>query len=299
MHTETLIRVFRRVATASLLPAVLLCARGASAQSALSYHGGAVIGSPAVRVIFWVPEGRHLERPGHGNDRRFISLISQFFGDLGGSSYYGVLLQYSLDTSHHVVTGGPLKRRVAFDGAYLDTTAYPHAGTKADPLPDTALPVEIRRVMAAAHWPATPNTIVLLFTAADTVLCEGQYSASCDSGFAAWHDSMSMPGRGAMPYIWVGTTRCVDCNAAGRSSATITPNGDWSADLAVGAGAHELLEAITDPFNSAWKGPRGIEIMDLCESYARTTLRLNTHQYWLPLIWSARDGGCVSRLGGA
>jgi len=88
---------------------------------------GPVMLTTTIYYDFWLPTGQHYEADAAG-DTRYENLLTQWAQDLGSSQFHNLLTQYS-------GTNGTITNTVAFGGSRVDTgTAYPHAGTTADPL---------------------------------------------------------------------------------------------------------------------------------------------------------------------
>src|SRR5215472_11915547 len=93
------------------------------------YHHGGVMHHPAAYTIFWLPAGRHFEPLGTpAGDTAYEQRLNGFLQDVGGSRYLALVTQYPDQA-------GPPNGSVAFGGTVVDAaSAYPHAGTAADPL---------------------------------------------------------------------------------------------------------------------------------------------------------------------
>src|SRR5438105_10734862 len=92
-----------------------------SPSANMTYHGGSIMQTVTAYAIYWTPNNTL--------DSAYQNLINRFLGDLGGSSYYNTLTQYTQ-------TGGAATQNVVtFGGAWVDSTnSYGGKGTTANPL---------------------------------------------------------------------------------------------------------------------------------------------------------------------
>ena len=90
----------------------------------MTYHGGSIMQRVTAYAIYWTPNNQL--------NAAYQNLINQFLGDVGGTSYYNILTQYTQ-------TGGAATQNVVtFGGSFVDsTTSYGGKGTVANPLLDT------------------------------------------------------------------------------------------------------------------------------------------------------------------
>ena len=127
-----------------------------AASGDLKNQGGPVVRAGDVYVIFWLPPGRHFDP--RSSDASFESFVRRGVASLGGSSWWRTLSQYQVGS-------------LAVGGSWVDTTAYPHAGTRADPLQTSDYRAAVRRALAANHWRVGMNRIYLVITARHTEAC--------------------------------------------------------------------------------------------------------------------------------
>jgi len=158
-----------------------LCVRGCPP---VRYHGGPVMHTFTAYLIFWLPKGYVFE-PG-GDDARYQALIAQYFRDVDGSPYYGLLTQY-FDYR------GPVQNTVTLGGVYPDTTTgYQHctprgadchaaAATQSDPLTDDDIAAEVGRALTAnPGWRIGPDAEFFVYTGAGVEECSAAtLSADC------------------------------------------------------------------------------------------------------------------------
>lgn len=270
----------RVVAGLSALLALVLATGLPSGGSAtgsenLTYHGGEVIHTAAVYVIFWLPPGYHYELPGRGSDASFESLVTRYFSDVGGSSYYGILTQYS-DSS------GPIQNVSTLGGSFVDVASY-----------GSSLASEVVRVAQLEGWPGGLGSLFMILTAPDVF--QGNI----------YHSSIDQAGRHYVFGTFTNPYKCTSCGPDGYDPGLIaSPNKDTTFDLALSGIAHEQFEAVSDPLGGGWTDPSGAEIADKCVGNAYATaaggsnLVLHSHEYFTSMMWSNAAGACALSYAG-
>lgn len=262
------------------------------------YHQGQVMHSLTAYLIFWLPKGQTLE-PG-GSDKRYESLMSQFFNDVGGTPYYDVLTQY-WDTQ------GPISDGVSLGGTYVDTTPYPHAGTQNDPLLDTDVQDAVTRAITANKWSGGMGAEFFVFTGYNVESCNHSHDGpSCTFApggetFCGYHSGYQDNATQEMR-IFAYVSDVAACARLTTTGEYPSPNGDPYADSEMSIVAHELFEAVSDPLGDGWYGAdQGTsEIGDLCYTEFGTiradgsNVTLNHgHRYIVQAQWSLAAGGCA------
>lgn len=259
------------------------------------YHDGKVLHSLSAYLIFWLPKG-HTFEPG-GSDKRFQSLMAQYFNDLGGTSFYNILTQY---WDHQ----GPVSASVSVGGTYVDTKPYPHAGTQSDPLSGADIEAEISRVVAANNW-SDSGTVFFLFTGYDVQACtrlRGGPSCSFRAGgdsFCGYHSGY--PGTRDMRY-YAYISDSADCTQLPTTGEYPSPTHDAIADAVLSIVSHEQFEAMSDPESDGWYDgvPDTGEMGDKCErefgnigSDGGNVTLGHGHRYIVQAEWSLAAGGCA------
>jgi hypothetical protein len=256
-----------------------------AASNNLNYLGGpAEVSGSTNYAIFWEPS---VTASVNGVSATYNSLITRFFGDIGGSGLYGVATQY------YQVSGG-VQQNIAnsstFGGSWVDTSIYPGPA-----LTDAQIQSEVTKAMAAKGWTGGVGHEFFVFTARNEVSCAG---VECSNAvFCAYHSSF-VSGTSEILYAdqpYTGTT------PAGCNTPT-SPNNDSDADSTINVVSHELMETVTDPSvgdsNYAWMDSSGQEIGDKCNFVFGPTdasgadLVANGHGYIVQQEWSNRAGGC-------
>lgn len=275
----------------------------------LTYHGGPVMHGVTVSLVFWLPPGDHFTSD--GTDAAYESLQQRWVQDVGGTPYFNVLTQYTDSTGH-------VPDAVSFGGSWIDTQAYPRAGTQSDPLQDSDIAAEASHAAATQGWTQDASHIVVVFTAAGTQEClTVGTSRTCtfpltqgDGWMCGYHFS-----KGAdQIYAYMSASDGAH-GAQGNTclNPTGSPNGNLAADSEVSILSHEVSETATDPYpdtsNSAWwdgaTDGTGGEIGDKCEAGKTVTtpytpqndsgadIYLHGHPYVLQQEWSNAVHTCA------
>ena len=246
----------------------------------LQYNGGAVEASGSKNfLIFWEPTGSTVAS-------NYNATLQQFFGDVGGSSLYGVASQY-----YQTVNGANqnIANSASVGGTWTDTSAYP-SGT----LQDANVQSEVTKAIAANGWPTGIGDEYFVFLAKGENECMG--STCSFSTYCAYHGDFASGSStvlyAAMPYA--GT----DLSGCGIQNSSPDPNGaDTDAEISISS--HELMETVTDPQLNAWFDASGAEIGDKCAyTYGATgangaDLTINGHPYIVQEEFSNSALGCA------
>jgi hypothetical protein len=278
---------------------------GADGTTDMTYHGGSVMRDPTVYAIFWNPTTPPAGYPGALFGADYQNGIEHYLSDVSQTPYFNILTQYGDNT------GQPVPPTTRFGGSWRDTTAYPHAGTWADPLGDGDLRDAVNRAVAAhPNWQTDSlSTMYMVFTGKSIIECSG----SGNDCFAAtdWA-GVADPGRGAFcAYHWWDGNRVYSYQPYSSTGScygnqTDYPNG-VDQDITITATSHEQFEAYTDPYGNAWyddvdqlAGENGDKCAYNYGPYEPdgSNIVLHGHPYQIQLEWSnSAPHGCVKRWG--
>jgi hypothetical protein len=209
---------------------------------------GEIMPTTSTYLIFWLPSGFHY---GDANgDAAYESAMQTFFKDVGGTQILNTTTQYPgnngtpSDTSNYVTS-------------VVDTTAFPHAGTVADPVTQGDLNQEVFNQINANSWPTGMSTMYFVFLPDNVVDCDNTLASCNTNAYCAYHTrgwgSSDTP---ANDFIWadIPVNRGVfTTGGCGNSNVT----GDNQADTTLSSVEHEMMEAITDPRGNAWQDSTG------------------------------------------
>jgi len=263
---------------------------GSGPAANLEYHNGPVMRDPTVYAIFW--------DPGNNMAQAYRDTIERYFTDIGSTPYLNINTQYTDGN-------GPVPPTSHFGASTVDTRAYPHAGTFADPVTRADVQQEITNQTAHPEWQGPDlSTMYFVFLGQNIIECKGANDCFAGPGvpaaaanYCAYHGAFNGDTIFATQPYAASSTRC--------GSNTAYPNGR-DQDLELSPVSHEQFEAYSDPHINAWyDDDKGNENGDNCAyNYGQlepdgTNIVLNGHRYQIQTEWSNADGGCVKRYGPA
>jgi hypothetical protein len=212
---------------------------GTTPTSAITYHGGALINTPTVYIIWYGNwnQGNGSDTPGGQQ------IVRDFVNGIGGSAYFNINTSYS--TNGYNITGGVNNGGEASD-------AYSR-GTR---LKDADILTIVNAKIAASQLPYNANGVYFVLTSSDV----NEQSGFCRL-YCGWHTAGNASA-GHVRYSFVGNAnRCLN----GCAAQTISPNSNPGVDGMISVIAHELEEAVTDPDpRSGWADSGGAENADKC-----------------------------------
>ena len=269
----------------------------------LSYYGGPVVHSITNHIIWWLPkagtttysDGSACTEPGtvtysyeqpvsgtapigalpggpHG-DADYKAIISQYFNDLSGTSFYNLMTQYADFQQGAVVNSQTLGAGWTDSCGYTSTpsttTGPVPGGTEAAPMYQTDIQAEVQRAMAINHWPAGLGNQYYVYTgygAADCFAPPGQASLTPTCSvvgpkpvYCAYHGDFQDNAGNYVLYanmadgaFAANPTAINNCYTApiGVSDPAHSVNGsqvtDPIADAEVSITSHEQFETVTD-----------------------------------------------------
>ncbi len=264
---------------------------------------GPIMKNPVIYNVFWLPTGVHYESGATAaGDTSYQSLLNRWAADIGGNDYYNIVTQYP-------GSNGTPANSVAFGGSFLDTAAYPHAGTQADPLSDADIQAEATHAAAVKGWVSDSDHIYLVYTGFNIFQCQTG-SSDCNffksghtSAYCAYHFFF-----GSTIYSFMGNDDM--SGEPGGCSNGQAPNGDAAADAEISSATHEFIESVTDPKINNWLTSAATdqqEIGDLCNRTdgphnvlaPGADVYLNGNPYDVQEQWSNAVSGCAMDLNGA
>ena len=270
-----------------------------------SNGNGPVMHNPTAYLIFWLPALQHFEPAATSDsDTAYENLMIRFFQDVGATNFYNIVTQYPDG-------GGAPLNAATFGGSTVDTTAYPKAGTNADPLQDSDIRNEVHNVAASQHWTEDIDHEFFVYTGNNVRECFGSdCNFSPSFSFCAYHFNFTDGGHDAI-YAYMGDqvegTSGVHCGPQPGGVNNRTPNNDITADAQVSVTSHEFIESVTDPKpNTGWSGGGGgAEIGDKCNATPGPQnadggdVFLHGNEYLVQMEWSNAVHGCAMDLCGS
>lgn len=210
---------------------------GTAATSPLIYHGGPLIETPAVYIIWYGNWNRN-----NGTDTPAgQQIIRDWAQNIGGSPYFQINVSKSV--TNYSISGG-----VVWGGETTDT------GTKTR-LGDRDIQSIVNNSINSGRLPYDANGVYFVVTSSNVTETSGFCTRYC-----GWHTYGNL-SRGRVRYSFVGNAaRCLSA----CSAQSISPNGNPGIDGAISVLSHELEEATTDPDLNAWYDSSGAEDADKC-----------------------------------
>jgi hypothetical protein len=217
----------------------------------LSNHGGQVISTPTVYIIWY---GNWAQSNGTDNAGG-QTIVTDFFKAIGGSPYYKVNSTYpSSGITGNVVYGG------------ATTVAYPYGAS----LSDANIQTVVSDAIIGGKVPNDANGLYFVLTSSDVTASSGFCTQYC-----GWHSWGTINGSNHR-YGFIGNAaRCITSCAAQSTG----PNGNAGVDGMVSVLAHELEEAATDPDGNTWYARSGKENGDDCAWTFGTTYQTSNGAY--------------------
>lgn len=277
---------------------------GGGYESPLVYHGGPLMLSSTLYLIFWGPEGSF--------PKSYTEPLVQFAKGLQAAD--------TLDTDDFSVTelyaneaGEHISGEVTLGGETFDTAPYPapdeSEGCRSpDCLSRTQLLIELREDVLAEHWPIDfvehLTAEYVIYTPPGVRVCLSKGDCSGLGGFCSYHGLFDWSG-GATMSAYSVLPDVQECNPGGAPRAV---------DNTLNEEIHEIIESATDPEpGSGYTDAEGHEVADKCVyplgelpatftpllgdgSEGPFNQMIDGHPYYLQDIWS-NARGCVPRIG--
>ncbi|HEY2866235.1 MAG TPA: hypothetical protein VGJ02_04025 [Pyrinomonadaceae bacterium] len=212
---------------------------GTSALSALTYHGGPLIDTPTIYLIWYGNwnQNNGTDTPA-GQD-----LIRYWASNIGGSPYFQI-------NTNNSINGKNISGTAFYGGEYTNT------GTKTR-LRDSDIQSIVSSSIGTSGGKLRYEADGVYFVITSSNVNE--QSGFCTQ-YCGWHTAGNVTA-GHVRYAFIGNAaRCLSACAA----QTKSPNGNAGVDAAISVMSHELEEATTDPDLNAWYDSRGAENADKC-----------------------------------
>jgi hypothetical protein len=203
--------------------------RGGGGNALMTWHGGDVMTSAAVKAVFWGPKWGSSS---FAADK--ISGLDSFYAGVGGTSYMGTNTEYTGLGGEQVTT------TVSYAGHAFDSSATPRSA------------------------PSTSAVLAAVSRVVTDPVANGYYPVYTDiprghAGYCAWH-SYGFIGNTPVQF---GFFFSLDNDPGCDPKDTSGLHSQGLAALANVSG-HELSEAVTDPRNGGWYDGQGAENADKC-----------------------------------
>jgi serine protease len=272
------------------LPAKAAKGSHPSRTNNMTYHGGPVETSPVVYISWWGPEWSTGFTTSVFTSGTAQTYITDFFTNVGGSSWDNINAQYCQGVPSGTVNCGGNGSHIAnapnqLAGTWNDTTAVPSQPSQTD-IANAALRL-------AQHFGYSANATYFVFTPT------GKSMGGFATSWCAWHSvTTSSAGEVAYAYMPYQPDAGANCGMNFVNGANNGYGNGYFDGFSV-VGGHEYAEAETDPHTTnrqyAWEDSRGGEIGDKCAwSSASTNISLGSHSYAVQPLWSNANSGCVT-----
>jgi hypothetical protein len=292
---------FAVLALACVMTLGLSGGNGRAATNIPDNGGPTMLNQVKVFLIFWQPSGVVFDSSVANGVGNYETLPERFLGDVSGTSYLNILTQYPGSCGSNQCVLRNQAGAIGFGGSWVDTGAYPHAGTQADPLQDSDIQAEVQRAATQNHWAVNGNALFFVVTGVikntGVKVEECTPFGNCTFGgpgsFCAYHSTFSQGGNSVV-YGYLSSVG----GGNGCLEGIGTPaNGQVASDRLVALMTHEFAEAVSDPHLDAWiDESNGAEIGDNCNQLP-VTVALNANTYDVQQLWSNASSNCVSSLG--
>jgi serine protease len=257
----------------------------------LPYGGGPVQHTPHVYLVFWGPKW--------GTNAATENFVKGFFTDLGQpSDYWSTTVEQYGDKTGHATFGKGL-----LVGTYWDN----HTPEKS--VNDTNLGTEAADAINWLHITDTNNADVVIaaqqgtcFASLGGVTFAGNCGTPQTSGYCAFHD-WDVNGSNSSLYLpWVNLPYQPDAGAGCGQGFINSPGTNDGYSI---TGAHEEMEAITDPIGTGWvdnnDNVSGGEVADKCawggqlwgDTDPDGNVTLGGGTFAMQSLWSNATRGCV------
>lgn len=227
----------------------------------LTNHGGPVIVSAKVVLIFWGPGFNNAASP----DYAYSHTLQAFRNQLGTTGEYRTVNQYG-------IFSGSL---VGSQPDWFDTSTPPTNVT------DSVVRSKVNSYLST-HGGNNTSTVYAVFIPSSSYSSNGT-STSCGGpglAYCAYHSWIGS-GSSATKYAIIPYPSCSGCKVSGW---TDVQNAEHFL-------VHEVREAVTDPTGGAWFDSSGAEADDKC-AWTPTPF-IGTGGYAYQFEWSNLDSGCV------
>jgi hypothetical protein len=230
------------------------------AGTLLINHGGGVIASPKVVLLFWGPGFNNAASP----DYAYARTLRAYRDQLGSTAAWGVLQEYGIIFPSNLGGGTP---------DWFDTSTPPTNVT------DTNVRAEVNRYLAShAFDKSTVYEVVIPRTSysssGTSTSCGGPSLAYC--AYSGFYSATS----GTVKYTIQPYPSCSGCKVSGWSDVQNEEHFVF----------HETCDVVTNPEGTGWYDSSGFGVCDKC-AWSPTPFLGGGYGY--QYIWSNRTGACV------
>lgn len=253
-----------------------------------TYHGGLLVTQPRVYVLVFSDTKTGISpATGFQSDPTSTATpsVASFIGAVLNSSYSSWWSEYSVPASGQILQPGSFAGQITvYDPTLADATS----------ITDAQIAAEMISANAAHELPAyNPDNIFTIMLRAGQIVSTSA-TANSTTGFCAYHEvaytyTHTYTTNESIPYI-------VLPNEAGNAGCPGPTSPALPFDQLTTVFAHELMEAITDPFLNGWGSPNA-ELSDVCDVYQLSTYdTIGGASYAVQYNYSVAGNDCVDTL---
>ncbi|HEV2459264.1 MAG TPA: hypothetical protein VGS80_12970 [Ktedonobacterales bacterium] len=254
----------------------------------MTYHGGPVETAPAVYISWWGPEWASGFSTGGYTSAQAQTYLSNFFSNVGGSSWENIVTQYCQGVANGTVNCGTKGTHIQnltgqLKGTWNDTTTVPSRPTQAN--------IASAAVRLMQHFGYHANATYFVFTP------HGKSQSGFGTQWCAYHSvSNSSSGEVAWAYMPYQPDAGASCGMNFVNGSNNSYGNGYFDGFSI-VGGHEYAEAETDPHTAsgqyAWYDSSGAEIGDKCAwSPSSRNITLGSHFYAVQPLWSNVNTAC-------
>lgn len=253
------------------------------------YSGGLIL-APVPTVYFIYYGDWETTSPGS------VAIINEWASNLSNSSLWSSLSTYYYKkVTNGITTYVNVSSTINFGGYVIENT-NPYGTTLNTP----SIHALIQTQITNGVFPYSNMSVYMVVFSPET-----KYTYFC-AGTCGWHSHAPLAGSTTGERFVFGVSgSCGHCSGCGTRLGDLTPNGNKNADNTLNVVWHEIAEAVTDPYISAWF--REQEIADFCQwTYTTATqgtylasngawanTKVGTKDYLVQPVWSNVYNRCV------
>ncbi|KAI8904664.1 phosphate-induced protein 1 [Gorgonomyces haynaldii] len=201
------------------------------------------------------------------------SIIEDFGKGVGESAWWNIEEKY-----YYQASSGSPKEYISGNVTLGGTVSLGY--TKGKSLSGNALPDLVQESIDSGALPEDPNAVYFIVTAGDVKesIRPDLGTASFCSDYCGYHVSTVLKSGTRVFYSQVGIPTACLSGCGSPSNQRFSPNNDPAVDALISAYAHELAEAVSDPWSDidasrAWQDSTGYENGDKCAYKYGTTYK--------------------------
>jgi hypothetical protein len=219
----------------------------------LPYHGGPIMQTSRVYLIFWEPPKLQDGRAS-GVASNYNYGMYQYVVDVNGSRLLGTQTQYWMNVGGYRYN---VKNKVSYGGYYLDTTPYPKNAcwnqiTGYNCVRDDWIQYLVKKAIYAKGWPnGGYNNIYIVYTGkgeggCDSISSNGVCISAAYRDYCGYHNYFEASSGAPVLYADIAYPDSLASRNCYSGIATPSPHGAVI-DAALDVTSHEHMETITDP----------------------------------------------------